>query len=195
MVGGAGGAPALVTAAGTDIRPEDALFATQRAIIPCGATTDGTTSIAPYLGLGYQDGNPIGSFYNASNFYHVVTFSLPLGGMNVTPFGAAPVIVAINHASSDSKGFGDINIKNLNSGVLANFLSGTYSQTRDAVTTPGDTSISGPVTVLIREPLSGAYNNVEYNGPNSLGNRDIAGCWDEADGGTKSTAVEQPQPV
>ncbi len=166
-IGAAGGAAVAITAAGTDIRPEDALFATQRAVTPCGMTTDGTTSIAPYLGLGYSNGDSIKSFYNSADFYHVVTFTLPLG-VNVTPVGASAILVAVNHTSGGTSGFADPNIINMNSGVLANYLDGSYSQTGSAVTTPGDTNTSEPVTVLIREPLSGTYNTMEYNVPNTV---------------------------
>ncbi len=163
---GGSGVPVQITAAGTDIRPEDALFASQRALTPCGMTTDGATSIAPYLGLGYSNGDRIKSFYSEAA-YHVVSFFLPLI-TNVTPIGATPILVVVNHRGGGTNGFGDPNITNMNSGVLANFLDGTYSQTNSAVATLNGINASEPVTVLLQEPLSGAYNAMEYNSPNTV---------------------------
>lgn len=152
---------ATVNAAGTDIRPEDAAFAIARATTGCG-TAIGSTK---YLGLGYSNGGNIGSYFSSSLF-HVVNFSLP-SSYSVTPIGATPVLVVINGSST-----GFLNpsntLQNISSATLAKFLDGTYSYTGQAYS--GGSASGNGVTVLIREPLSGTYNTMEYNVPNTIDN-------------------------
>ena len=158
---------AAVNYAGTDIRPEDAEFAITRATTNCGSAVGTSTQ---YLGLGYVSGGtttgtvPTGVIDSAisSSFFNVVSFSLP-SAFFVTPVGATPIIVAVN----DAAGTGLRASTNITSQNLAFFLDGTSSYTGD-VSTPGSTSGS-PVTVYIREPLSGTYNTMEYNVPNRVG--------------------------
>ncbi len=180
--------------AGTDIRPEDALFATLRATTPCAQPIPfsiGAASTNQYLGLGYTSGGtPISSYYGSGTF-HVTSFSLP-ASYSVFRFGAAPIIVHINQTNATAApavgaaGFGDAGITNIESGVLANFLDGTYSQTQDF---PGASGANQAVTVLIREPLSGTYNTMEYNVPNTLENQT------SMDVGKNQLAAQQNCPV
>lgn len=138
-----------VTAAGTDIRPEDAQFAVNRALTSCGGTVN--SSNTNYKGLGYSNGDAIKSHFSTSNF-RVVNFTLP-SSYSVTTVGAVPVIVAAvgpDYLSTSSP------INNITSGDLAKLLSGTFTST----------SVPKASTVLIREPLSGTYNTMEYNIPN-----------------------------
>jgi hypothetical protein len=153
---------AAVNAAGTDIRPEDAEFATKRALkstANCGSAIGGTQ----YLGLGYPNGGTIISAFSSTSKFNVVDFSLP-SSFSVTPVGAVPVVVVV-HGNGSSSGFSNSSITNLTSQALANFLDGRYSYTQQARSTP---SASGnAATVIIREPLSGTYNTMEYNVPNT----------------------------
>jgi hypothetical protein len=150
---------AAVNTAGTDIRPEDAEFAVKRAVANCNTTVGS----AQYLGLGYTNGTTIASDFDSSTF-NVLDFTLP-SSYTVTPVGATPVLVVVN-GDGTTNGFGNPSITNLTSPVLANFLDGTYSFTGQALPTP---VASGPgATVVIREPLSGTYNTMEYNVPNTL---------------------------
>ncbi len=152
---------AAVNAAGTDIRPEDAEFAIARATTPCGTAV---ASGSQYLGLGYANGSTIGSFFSSSTF-NVIKFALP-SSYTVTPVGATPVLVVVN-GNGDSSGFSQTSIKNLSSQTLAYFLDGTNSYADQAL--PSNPSASGDkVTVLLREPLSGTYNTMEYNVPDDL---------------------------
>lgn len=146
--------------AGTDIRPEDAEFAIYRALTPCGTPV---VAGSQYLGLGYNNGDKIHSYYSTSTF-NVINFSLPSAYI-VTPIGVTPVVVVVNGDGS-TNGFGDPGLTNITTGVLANFLDGTFNQTQDALITP-EVGASEPVTTIIREPLSGTYNTMEYNVPNS----------------------------
>lgn len=152
---------AAVNAAGTDIRPEDAAFAVARAETACG-TAIGSTK---YLGMGYSNGNDIQSAISSSKF-HVVSFALP-SSYYVSPVGATPILVVLNGSST---GFLSTSnpLTNISSATLAKFLDGTYSYTGQAYSS---TSASGnAVTTLIREPLSGTYNTMEYNVPNTIDN-------------------------
>lgn len=153
---------AAVNAAGTDIRPEDAEFAVSRVLSTCN-TAIGSTK---YYGLGYTEGDNIQSAFGTSpSLFHVVNFSLP-SSYSVTPIGATPVLVVVNGSST---GFNNSSspVNNITSATLAKFFDGTYSWTGEAA---GTGSNGEPVTVLIREPLSGTYNTMEYNVPNTIDN-------------------------
>ena len=154
---------AAVNAAGTDIRPEDAEFAIARATTACGTPV---ASGSQYLGLGYPNGGVIDSYFSTSSF-NVIKFTLP-ASYTVTPVGATPVLVVVN-GNGDSTGFSQSTIKNLSNSTLAKFLDGTDSYADQAL--PTNPSASGDkIEVLIREPLSGTYNTMEYNIPNTTGN-------------------------
>ena len=150
------------TFAGTDIRPEDAEFAVTRALTSCDTAV---ATGSQYLGLGYTNGASILSYFSSSAF-HVIKFALP-SSFAVTPVGATPVVVVVNGSGTSGTGFTNANINNLTSPVLANYLDGSYSRTQDALTSTGTQTSTG-VTVIIREPLSGTYNTMEYNVPNSV---------------------------
>jgi hypothetical protein len=150
-----------VNAAGTDIRPEDAKFATVRALTPCGSSSGGTGSIAPYLGLGYTNGSDIISFFSSSKF-HVISFTLPQT-VNVQPVGFDPMIVAVNSTDPSGTGFNNSNLQNISKAALALYLDGSVGSTAAIVG-----GVAKPVTVMIREPLSGTYNTMEYNVPNTV---------------------------
>ena len=96
---------------------------------------------------------------------HIANFSLP-SSYTVYRFGAVPIVVAVNE--TDANGFANTAITNINSEDLANLLDGTLSKTEDV---SGVTTGSEGVTVLIPEPVSGAYNTMEYNIPNNLENQ------------------------
>ena len=146
---------AAVNAAGTDIRPEDAEFAIARALkAPCAAAI-GTTQ---YLGLGYANGGVIDSAIPGSTkTFNVVNFSLP-ASFSVTNVGATALLVAVH---GDGTGSGFASHGNITSANLAHYLDGTTE------TTPGGAGAN----VILREPLSGTYNTMEYNVPNNLENK------------------------
>lgn len=135
-----------VNAAGTDIRPEDAQFAINRALAGCGTAV--SSSNTNYLGLGYKNGDAIRSAVSGSTF-RVIRFDSTSQAYTVSAVGAAPVVVAV-------KGSGFSGSSNISSSDLAAYLAGTYSG-----------SVAPAATVLIREPLSGTYNTMEYNIPNT----------------------------
>ena len=154
---------AAVNAAGTDIRPEDAEFAIARTLAPCGTPV---ASGSQYLGLGYANGSTIDSYFSTKTF-NVINFALP-ASYSVTPVGATPVLVVVN-GNGDASGFSQSGITNLSNTTLAKFLDGTDSYADQALAS--NPSASGDkVEVLLREPLSGTYNTLEYNIPNTTGN-------------------------
>jgi hypothetical protein len=174
--------------AGTDIRAEDAKFATIRALTPCGSTVDGSTN-SQYLGLGYASGtsgnavhignavmeNP--TIFTIPKSFHVFDFNIigndPLTGNTVPSFatydvGADPILVIVNPV--DQAGTGSLAVNNATRSALAGVLDGTLGMAGDLVVEPysgtgGEGSV--PLEVFIREPLSGTYNTMEYAIPNS----------------------------
>jgi hypothetical protein len=168
--------------AGTDIRPEDAKFATVRALTPCGATIGGSNS--QYLGLGYATavgshlgvsvvGDPANSPIHSNDSFHVVDFNLtgsdPFSGNSVASFsvydvGAVPVVVFVNPQSQN--GFGSLLVNNMPRTILSGFLDGTLGRASDSIPQI-NVSNSGGTTTFIREPLSGTYNTMEFAVPNN----------------------------
>jgi hypothetical protein len=161
--------------AGTDIRPEDAKFASVRMFTACGASLQRE----PYLftsyqtrGLGYQTGTTgvgvtLKSFYSGKTF-NVLDFNItgsdpitgqPVRAYTVTTVGAQPIVIAVAPAGGTGIGAAtDIQAQN-----LSLFLNGTYGRSTDI---QGPTATNA-VTTLVREPLSGTYNTLEYSNPNS----------------------------
>ena len=152
--------------AATDIRPEDAEWAITRALgtstaIPCG-TAIGSTQ---YLSLGYANNSVINSAITGSTkTFNVIKFTLPSTAPNVQVVGATAVLFAV-HSSGDTNGFAvggtSITSQNFTSAALAKYLDGTTNTT----------SGGEPANVLLREPLSGTYNTVEYNIANTAANQ------------------------
>jgi hypothetical protein len=166
-----------LTAALTDIRPEDSAFATARARAALGASVnDGSHN---YDGLGYNgplSGTPtktnwVESAYSTSAF-QVVTFNThgtdPISGATVPPFtsyrvGVSPIILVDNRTNASGLGA-------LNSGGKYYFTNLTSANARTLWTgancSTAAFAVSGaptvPVTVNLREPLSGTYNTFEY---------------------------------
>lgn len=162
--------------AGTDIRPEDALWATFRALQPCNQWTirQPFDDIArSQQGLGYTEGNQFQDDFGQNKFFHLWNFAIsgpdPHSSATVPTYavsvvGAQPIIVAVSpygptgtytggiYAASDIPAF-----------VLANFLEGVLARPTDLL---GPTK-NYAVSALIREPLSGTYNTMEMSNVNS----------------------------
>ena len=180
-----GGIPAAVISAlngqhffvaGTDIRPEDAKFATARMLTPCGTAItrqpfDQGLRLA--FGLGYQTSTPgvgtsVQSSFSTAQF-HVLDFNIagndPINtsqgvpAFTVSTVGAQPIVVAV--APAGGTGIGAAT--DINTFTLTQFLQGISGRATDLF---GPTT-SDPITALIREPLSGTYNVMEYSVPNS----------------------------
>lgn len=162
----------LVNTAATDIRPEDALFATCRANSKLGGGTDGlaglgygvnSSGVCPAFGaaLANLEGSDILSAYPGStSTAHVLAFSLsgkdPFTGTAVVAgttisVGAAPVIFITERT-----------------GALATVTNATDEQLQEAFggTTCNASAFGAPssnIQVYLREPLSGTMNTTEYS--------------------------------
>jgi ABC-type phosphate transport system substrate-binding protein len=163
---------------GTDIRPEDAKYATYRLLQPCGANLARQPFdqiLRATYGLGYGTsttgvGTNIQSFYTTAQF-HVLDFNItgndPINTTaavptyTVTTVGAQPIIVAVGPNSSSGTGV------NLATDIpmyqLANFYNGALGRSNDFVGSTNNLA----VTTLVREPLSGTYNVFEYSAINN----------------------------
>jgi len=181
--------PTVVTAAlnsqrwfvaGTDIRPEDAKFATFRALQPCTATIfrapfgGGLTTTD---GLGYNVGGPqtgvglpIQSFYSAPTF-SVIDFNISgndpitvppvaVPGFTVNTVGAQPILVAVSPAGGTRLGAAT----DIPAFALTLFYNGVLGRATDLL---GPTTNPSLLEVLVREPLSGTFNTFEYSVPNT----------------------------
>jgi hypothetical protein len=194
---------AILNAANTDIRPEDALFATVRALTPIGQFMSGRG----VTGLGYGPTTttlgPIGTAIKSSQSSTIanpVAFSIvcsdtdPITGATgcgatsglreyfEEPLGAAPVLVIANVSNTSSGHLGDGNYTNINRFELSNAILGNIAYVRDLGYTAGvsfnpysselptysQTEAAVPLSVFIREPISGTYNTMEWSIPNSL---------------------------
>ncbi|HYM75154.1 MAG TPA: hypothetical protein VE377_04180 [Candidatus Dormibacteraeota bacterium] len=170
-------------AAATDIRPEDALFASTRAL-----TTYDSKALK---GLGYNAlgcggtsnliGCPIYSSMGTGSKFYVSSFKLsgsdPIASGSVPasvtlPVGASPIVVFVNN--QDTAGFGATSgsnyvFTNINRETLSEVFQGNLGHTGDLLTTSASTSATGqPIQVIQREPLSGTYNTFEFTGVRTL---------------------------
>jgi len=162
----------LVTAAATDIRPEDALFATCRANSKLGGGTDGlaglgyganSAGVCPKFGAVLADlqGSDILSGYPAStSTAHVLAFALsgkdPFTGTTIpiattTSVGAAPIVFITQRTGALAT------VANATDAQLQSVFSGANCNA-DAFGAP-----SGNIQAYLREPLSGTMNTTEYS--------------------------------
>lgn len=189
----ASGSGTHINVASTDIRPEDALFATDRALTPCGQPI---VAGSQYLGFGQQttdanQANPItGAAWTVNGFtmlggsFNIANFAIsgndPASGAAiangtgngwvVVALGATPELVFVN--PSNGAGLGSLAVTNINRATLAGFVDGTFGAVSDIIPQSFSTSPAEvPVNVIVREPVSGTYNTFEYAIPNSLENQ------------------------
>lgn len=177
---GNSGSPFHMNSAATDIRPEDAAFATLRALTPCGQVVSGQ-----YLGLGYQTSTPfLGTAIAGSSLNHAGSGSFNVAGFNLTgtdpvtggavrsfqvdPVGAVPVVIFVN--PSDTTGLGSLAVTNIDRAVLSGYFDGTLGRVTDIIPQAFTSNAVGTF-VYVREPLSGTYNTMEFNIPNNQENQ------------------------
>jgi hypothetical protein len=164
--------------AGTDIRPEDALFATFRALSSCNAwiARQPFDLIVRYTqGLGYTDGATVQDAFSGGKTFHIKNFGIsgsdPLSGgaipgYTVTTVGAQPIIIGVSPLTSLSAS-GIANASDIPGYVAANFFSGVLGRASDLLSTSGTAIDNWAVTALVREPVSGTYNTFEYGAINN----------------------------
>jgi hypothetical protein len=163
---------------GTDIRPEDAKWASLRMFTPCNQTL----YRFPYnqtqyqtFGLGYQTGTTgVGTIIHSdlsTATFNVLDFNItgndPITSQpvrttyNVSTVGAQPIIVIASPSPASPTGLSAAS--DINGFTLTLFMQGVLGRATDLV---GPT-VANPVTVLVREPLSGTYNTMEASVPMS----------------------------
>jgi hypothetical protein len=162
----------LVNTAATDIRPEDALFATCRANSILGGGIDAlaglgyganASGVCPAFGAALADleGSDILSAYPAStSTAHVLAFSIsgkdPFTGTaipvaNTVSVGAAPVIFITQRESALKS------VTNATDAELQEVFGGSNCQASAFGVA------AAPIQVYLREPLSGTMNTTEYS--------------------------------
>lgn len=161
--------------AATDIRPEDAKFAVLRMLTPCGTPfyrQPFDLGLRQVYGLGYQTdsngkGMPVLSYFSPAS-RNVLSFNIdgddpvtqePVPSYTIIPLGAKPIVVVVSPAGGTGIGAAT----DINGFTLTLFLQGVLGRSTDLL---GPTT-TNPVTALIPEPLSGAYNVMEYSIPNT----------------------------
>ena len=146
----------------TDIRPEDALFATNRALAPLTENRSG-------LGYGPPPiGQPILSEFSSKSAVPVL-FALsgtdPISGDPITftyttsSTGASPVVIFANSTLAGLGQLGSPAFTNIPRFELAWALNGNLTRTRDII------NLSAPaygLHVMLREPISGTMNTLEF---------------------------------
>jgi len=177
------GQPIQIGAA--DIRPEDAKFATVRALTAQGTRPANTSLFATGLGYGGAFGPfigyPIKSYFSGAQATPV-DFALygndPLSGSPAVAWftanvGAGPVMIFGNTNNTATGHVGDPAYTNINLDTIAKVWDGTFHRTRDAfVANPARVGPDPEVglNVWMREGLSGTMNTFEFNGPNTFSN-------------------------
>lgn len=161
----------LVNAAATDIRPEDALFATCRANSALGGGTDGlaglgygvnSSGVCPSFGkpLANLEGSDIQSAYPGStSTAHILAFAI--SGRD--PFTGT----AVPFATTSSVGAAPIIFITQRTGALASVTNATDSELQAAFSGNNCNASafgapSSTIQVYLREPLSGTMNTTEY---------------------------------
>jgi hypothetical protein len=164
----------------TDIRPEDAYYATTRAMAKFSATLSG---------LGYNSTTDVGQSIltsegtgtKATPVKFAVTGSDPITkiairGYTTFPIGAAPIVFIYNNAGAAyptnlvTGVLGDGKADTAGSYLLANLFDGTTScDTSNPAF--GSTGVgSTALHLFLREPLSGTMNTTEFNLFRTIGN-------------------------
>ena len=149
-----------LTSANTDIRPEDALFATNRALntLGYGSVPDPRSGHSGQ----YLIGNPIESHFSTSVANPVSfaiaggadPFSGSVGPTEITlPIGAAPIVFVANTSSGSTVA----DAKNSTTDNAASLFSGKGDCVASLVT-----GATGSINPVLREPLSGTMNTTEY---------------------------------
>jgi hypothetical protein len=171
----------------TDIRPEDALYATTRALSSY-STANGL------VGLGYNQASGCGSNPMSSNqgcpindafangkIFNVLNFKLtgtdPITAAAVPVYttlssGVAPLIVIAGDTDTGSGGLGNgagsaYTVTNINRTTLSNVFNGTSFCTGDLSNSTSGNS-GDAINVILREPTSGTYNAFEFTAVRTL---------------------------
>jgi|SRR5580704_116123 hypothetical protein len=180
-------------AAATDVRPEDALYATTRGLAAYSGIVPPATHGGTLAGLGYgvastkgctptsaTIGCTIVDTFATGSAFNVLKFALsgtdPIGSGTVPTYttlsvGAAPVVVLAGNEDTsnlgktvtDGAGKANYLYNDINRQTLAQLFSG-YSGCLSDLSLAGGTGTGIPLQIIEREPLSGTYNTFEFTG-------------------------------
>ncbi|MBV9296358.1 MAG: hypothetical protein JO145_12370 [Acidobacteriaceae bacterium] len=156
---------ARVTAAFTDIRPEDAKFAQSRAV--------SVLNTSNYSGLGYGTGpntligTLVESAFSTANA-EPVDFNIsgddpfntsdPIPTWTTISVGAAPIVFLINRTDASGLGRTSGAFKNITDAEAQKIFSGTECDTNAL----GGTGTDVAINPIQREPISGTMNTTEF---------------------------------
>lgn len=171
----------------TDIRPEDALAATKRAY--------SALDTVAYKGLGYvgptaQIGAPIytAASGSTSNFTPIgfglsgakdpINTAATVPSYTTYPVGAAPIVFIYNNGGTYKTSLSDLSTGIVGDGTkgtsgfkLAHLFDGSTScDTNNPAFTGGGDGTATPLTLYLREPLSGTMNTTEFTTFRTTGN-------------------------
>ena len=163
---------AALTAANTDIRPEDALFATNRALNTLGYghildTRPGHTGqhLIGFSITSYFTGNTATpSSFSLTASTASTTVDDPISGQAIPathafvtiPVGAAPIVYLANNAA----GSATANALNVTTANAASLFSGHGNCSGSLL---GGVAATAALSPILREPLSGTMNTTEYS--------------------------------
>ncbi len=143
-----------LTAANTDIRPEDALFATNRAINTL-KYNDSTNPIHSYFSATVT--NPVEFALSAGTDDPISKETIPASHAFVTfPVGAAPIVFIANSSLSAATNLKVTQSSTNNASALFSGTGNCAGNLLDGV------AASVALSPILREPLSGTMNTTEY---------------------------------
>lgn len=144
---------AKFTAAFTDIRPEDALYATNHLL--SGVTTCAGTPIESAVTGSTAKATPVKFALTGDDPCSKTTATVPFV---TVPVGAAPIVFLVNSSDTATGHLGNSAVKNISSADATELFDGAVC---DASLFGGSASV--PVTAWLREGLSGTMNTANWS--------------------------------
>ena len=143
---------AKFTAAFTDIRPEDALYATNH--LMNGVVTCGGTAIQSSIPGSTAKLTPVKFALTGNDPCATTTATVPFVTI---PVGAAPIVFLVNSSNTSTGHLGNSAVTNISSANATKLFDGSQC---DASLFEGSATV--PVTAWLPEGLSGAMNTANY---------------------------------
>ena len=140
------------TAAFTDIRPEDALYATNHLL--SGVSTCAGTSIKSTVTGSTATATPVKFSLTGNDPCSTTTATVPFVTI---PVGAAPIVFLVNSSNTSTGHLGNSAVKNITSANATKLFDGAEC---DASLFGGSATV--PVTAWLREGLSGTMNTANF---------------------------------
>jgi len=141
------------TAAFTDIRPEDALYASNHLLT--GVTTCAGTPIKSTVSGSTAKATPVKFSLTGNDPCSTTTATVPFVTI---PVGAAPIVFLVNSSNTSTGHLGNSAVKNITSANATKLFDGSEC---DASLFGGSATV--PVTAWLREGLSGTMNTTNFS--------------------------------